>query len=75
MYRPAMQGRAGGHLPFRASILPVDMPVKDPILSSSLGCEAVRTLFESMLSKTGPDGVDVIGSQGQGPVSIRAATR
>ena len=70
-----MQDRINGHLSFRASILPVDMPVKDPIVSSSLECEAVRIQLQSMLSKTGPDGVDVIGSQGQGPVSIRAATR
>ena len=75
MYRPVMQDRIEGHLSFRVSILPVDMPVKDPIVSSSLGCEAVRTLLESMLSKTGPDGVDVIGSQSQGPDCVKAATR
>ena len=70
-----MQGRADGHLPFRASILPADMPVKDPAASSPLGCEAARTLLESMLSKAGPGGVDVIGSQSQGPVCVKAATR
>ena len=75
MYRPVMQDRIEGHPPFCASILPADMPVKDPILSSSLGCEAVRTLFESMLSKAGPGGVDVIGSQNQGPDCVKAATR
>ena len=70
-----MQDRINGHLPFRASILPVDMPVKDPIVSSPLECEAARIQLQSMLSKTGPGGVDVIGSQGQGPASIRAAAR
>ena len=75
MYRSVMQDRIEGHLSFCASILSVDMPVKDPIASSLLGCEAVRTLLESMLSKTGPDGVDVIGSQSQGPDCVKAATR
>ena len=75
MYRLAMQDRTEGHLSFCVSILSVDMPVKDPIVSSSLGCEAVRTLLESMLSKTGPDGVDVIGSQSQGPDCVKAAAR
>ena len=75
MYRSVMQDRIEGHLSFCVSILSVDMPVKDPIVSSSLGCEAVRTLLESMLSKTGPDGVDVIGSQSQGPDCAKAAAR
>ena len=75
MYQSVMQDRVEGHRSFCVSILPVDMPVKDPILSSSLGCEAVRTLFESMLSKAGPDGVDVIGSQSQGPDCVKAAAR
>ena len=75
MYRSVMQDRTEGHQSFCVSILPADMPVKDPILSSPLGCEAVRTLFESMLSKTGPDGVDVIGSQSQGPDCAKAAAR
>ena len=59
-----MQDRIDGHLSSRASILPADMPVKDPAVSSSLECEAARTQLQSMLSKAGPDGVDVIGSQG-----------
>ena len=70
-----MQDWIDGHLSFRASILPVGMPVKDPIVSSSLECEAARILLRSMLSKTGPDGADVIGSQGQGPASARAVAR
>ena len=60
-----MQDRIRGHPPLCVSILPVDMPVKDPIVSSSLRCEAVRRLLMSMLSKTGPDGVAAIGSQSQ----------
>ena len=75
MYQSVMQGRAEGHRSFCASILPADMPVKDPILSSPLGCEAVRTLFESMLSKAGPGGADVTGSQSQGPGCAKAAAR
>ena len=75
MYRPVMQDRIEGHLPFCASILPAGMPVKDPAASSPLGCEAARTLLESMLSKAGPGGVDVIGSQSQGPDCVKAATR
>ena len=75
MYRSVMQDRIEGHLSFCVSILPADMPVKDPAASSPLGCEAARTLLESMLSKAGPDGVDVIGSQSQGPDCVKAATR
>ena len=75
MYRSVMQDRIEGHLSFCASILPADMPVKDPAASSPLGCEAARTLLESMLSKAGPGGVDVIGSQSQGPDCVKAAAR
>ena len=75
MYRSVMQDRVEGHQSFCASILPADMPVKDPILSSPLGCEAARTLLESMLSKAGPGGADVIGSQSQGPGCAKAAAR
>ena len=39
------------------------MPVKDPIVSSPLRCEAARRLLMSMFSKTVPDGVAAIGSQ------------
>ena len=70
-----MQGRIGGHLPSRASILPVDMPVKDPAASSPLGCEAARTLLEPVLSKAGPGGADVTGSRSQGPACAKAAAR
>ena len=75
MYRLAMQGRAEGHLPFCASILPAGMPVKDPAASSPLGCEAARTLLGPVLSKAGPGGAGVIGSQGQGPACAKAAAR
>ena len=75
MYQYAMQDRIDGHRSFYVSVLPVDMPVKDPIVSSSLECKAVRISIESMLSKTGPDGVGPIGSRSQGPVCIEAATR
>ena len=68
MNRPVMQDRIEGHLPFCASILPADMPVKDPIVSSPLGCEAARTLLESMLSKAGPGGAAAVGSQSPGPL-------
>ena len=75
MHRPAMQGRAEGHLPFCASILPADMPVKDPAASSPLECEAARILLQPVLSKAGPGGADVAGSQSQGPDCVKAATR
>ena len=48
------------------SMLSVDMPERDLIVGLSLGCEAVRTLFGSLLSKTGPVGVGLIGSLNQG---------
>ena len=57
-----MQGRAGGHLPSRASILPADVPAKDPAASSPLECEAARILLQPMLSKAGPGGAGVAGS-------------
>ena len=75
MNRSVMQDWIEGHRSFCVSILPVDMPVKDPILSSPLGCEAARTLLEPVLSKAGPGGVDVTGSQSQGPDCVKAATR
>ena len=75
MYRSVMQDRIEGHQSFCVSILPVGMPVKDPALSSPLGCEAARTLLKPMLSKAGPGGVDVIGSQSQGPDCAKAAAR
>ena len=75
MYRSVMQDRIKGHLSFCVSILPADMPVKDPIVSSPLGCEAARTLLEPMLSKAGPGGAGVAGSQSQGPGCAKAAAR
>ena len=75
MHWPAMQDRAEGHLPFCVSILPAGMPVKDPAVSSPLGCEAARTLLEPMLSKAGPGGAGVAGSQSQGPACAKAAAR
>ena len=75
MHQYAMQDRIDGHRSFCASVLPADMPVKDPIVSSPLECEAVRISIESMLSKAGPGGVGVIGSRSQGPACIEAATR
>ena len=75
MYRSAMQDRIEGHLSFCVSILPVDMPVKDPVASSPLGCEAARTLLEPVLSKAGPGGAEVAGSQSQGPACAKAAAR
>ena len=68
MYRPVMQDRIEGHLPFCASILPADMPVKDPAASSPLGCEAARMLPMLALSKAGPGGAAVAGSQSPGPL-------
>ena len=68
MHRPAMQGRANGHLPFCASILPADMPVKDPAASSPLRCKAARRLLMPVLSKAGPGGAAVAGSQSPGPL-------
>ena len=38
----------------RVSMLPVDKPVKDPIMSSPLRCEAVHIWLMSALSKAGP---------------------
>ena len=75
MYRSVMQDRIEGHLPFCVSILSVDMPVKDPTVSSPLGCEAARTLLGPVLSKAGPGGAGVTGSQSQGPDCVKAATR
>ena len=75
MHRSVMQDRAEGHLPFCASILPADMPVKDPVVSSSLECEAARILLEPMLSKAGPGGAGAAGSQSQGPACAKAAAR
>ena len=75
MYRPAMQDRIEGHLPFCASILPADAPAKDPAVSSPLGCEAARTLLEPVLSAAGPGRADVTGSQSQGPACVKAAAR
>ena len=75
MYRSVMQDRIEGHLSFCASILSADMPVKDPAASSPLECEVARILLEPVLSKAGPGGVDVIGSQSQGPDCVKAATR
>ena len=75
MYQSVMQDRTEGHQPFCASILPAGMPVKDPAASSPLGCEAARTLLESMLSKAGPGGVDVIGPRSKGFFYILAAAR
>ena len=51
-----MQGRVTGHLPLCASILPADMPVKDPAVSSQLRCEAARALLALALGKAGPGG-------------------
>ena len=56
--------------PLCVSILPVDMPVKDPIVSSLLLCEAVRTWLMSTLSKAGPVGVDAIAEAGRGRRSL-----
>ena len=64
-----MYDRVRGHPPLRVSILPVDMPVKDPIMSSPLWCEAVRMWLMPALSKAGPVGVDAIGSQNQRTLS------
>ena len=75
MCRPAMQGRAKGHLPFCASTLPAGMPVKDPAASSPLEREAARILLEPMLSKAGPGGAGVTGSRSQGPACAMAAAR
>ena len=75
MYRPVMQDRIEGHLSFCASILPAGMPAKDPAASSPLGCEAARTLLEPVLSKAGPGGAGVAGSQSQGPACAKAAAR
>ena len=75
MYQYAMQGRIDGHRSFYVSVLPVDMPVKDPIVSSPLECEAVRISIESLLNKAGPGGADVIGSQSQGPACVKVAPR
>ena len=75
MHQPVMQDRAEGHRPFCASILPADMPVKDPVLSSPLGCEAARILLRPVLSKAGPGGAGVAGSQSQGPGCAKAAAR
>ena len=60
-----MQDRIGGHPTLRVSTLPVDKPVKDPIMCFVAWCEAVRTWLMSTLSKTGPDGVAATGSQSQ----------
>ena len=60
-----MQDRIGGHPSLRVSTLPVDKPVKDPIMCFAAWCEAVRTWLMPTLSKTGPDGVAVAGSQSQ----------
>ena len=70
-----MQDRIKGHLPSRAFVLPADMPVKDPIASSPLECEAARTLLQPVLSKAGPGGAGVAGSQSQGPGCAKAAAR
>ena len=70
-----MQDRADGHLSFRASILPADMPVKDPIVSSSLECEAARTQLQPVLSKAGPGGAGAAGSRSQGPACTAAAAQ
>ena len=58
-----MQDRISGQLSLCVSIPLIDMPKQDPIVSSLLACEAVRTSFRSLLSKTGPVGVGVIGSR------------
>ena len=58
-----MQDRIRGHPSLCVSILPVDMPVKDPIVSSLLRCKAARRLLMPMLSKAGPGGAAAAGSQ------------
>ena len=68
-----MYDRIRGHPSLCVSILPVDMPVKDPILGSPLQCEAVRMWLMSTSSKTGPVGVDAIGSQIQRTLSYYAS--
>ena len=49
----------------RVSMLPVDKPVKDPIMCFAAWCEAARAWLMSTLSKAGPDGVAATGSQSQ----------
>ena len=68
-----MQDRIRGHPPLCASILPVGKPVKDPIMSSPLRCEAAGIWLMSALSKAGPVGVDAIGSQIQRTLSYYAS--
>ena len=60
-----MQDRTGGHPSLRASMLPADKPVKDPIMCFVAWREAARTWLMSTLSKTGPGGVAATGSQSQ----------
>ena len=53
----------------RVSMLPVDKPVKDPIMCFAAWCEAARTWLMPALSKAGPAGADAAGSQAQGALS------
>ena len=58
-----MQGRANGHLPLCASILPAGMPEKDSAGSSPLECEPARMPLGQMLSKAALAEVSEAGSQ------------
>ena len=60
-----MYDRIRGHPSLCVSILPVDMPVKDPALGSPLQREAARMWLMPAPSKAGPGGVAASGSQSQ----------
>ena len=68
-----MYGRIRGHPPLCASILPVDMPVKDPALGLPLQCEAVRMWLMPASSKAEPGGAGAAGSQGPRALSRYAS--
>lgn len=54
-----MQGRARGHLPLCASILPADMPVKDPAASSPRWREAACMWLMPVLTTDGKGNIDI----------------